>query len=99
MRSRLGGLVASAAGSSEVLARTLWRAHGPLFITTATQAKWQGTVVRRASAPRRVDTRWRSSAAASLPPMKAAAMVVGDEILNGKVTDTNTPWLAKLLFQ
>ena len=32
-------------------------------------------------------------------PMKAAAMIIGDEILSGNVTDTNTPWLAKLLFK
>lgn len=29
---------------------------------------------------------------------KAALMVIGDEILQGSVTDTNTPWLAKLLY-
>lgn len=34
-----------------------------------------------------------------LKPMKAAAMIIGDEILSGSVTDTNTPWLAKLLFK
>eukprot|EP01026_Neomeris_dumetosa_P014994 TRINITY_DN15602_c0_g1_i3.p2 TRINITY_DN15602_c0_g1~~TRINITY_DN15602_c0_g1_i3.p2 ORF type:complete len:290 (-),score=29.25 TRINITY_DN15602_c0_g1_i3:173-1021(-) len=29
---------------------------------------------------------------------KAAIMVIGDEILSGQVVDTNTPWLAKLLY-
>lgn len=28
---------------------------------------------------------------------KAALLVIGDEILSGSITDTNTPWLAKLL--
>ena len=28
---------------------------------------------------------------------KAAALIIGNEILNGSITDTNTPWLAKLL--
>lgn len=28
---------------------------------------------------------------------KAAALVIGDEILSGSIADTNTPWLAKLL--
>jgi molybdopterin biosynthesis enzyme MoaB len=28
---------------------------------------------------------------------KAAALVIGDEILSGAIQDSNTPWLAKLL--
>ena len=28
---------------------------------------------------------------------KAAALIIGNEILSGSITDTNTPWLAKLL--
>lgn len=28
---------------------------------------------------------------------RAAALVIGDEILSGAIADTNTPWLAKLL--
>jgi molybdopterin-biosynthesis enzyme MoeA-like protein len=30
---------------------------------------------------------------------KAAIMMIGAELLNGSVTDTNTPWLAKLLYR
>lgn len=41
----------------------------------------------------------RCYATSGTEPMKAAAMIVGDEILSGNVTDTNTPWLAKLLFK
>jgi molybdopterin-biosynthesis enzyme MoeA-like protein len=33
------------------------------------------------------------------PPPRAAALVIGAEILNGSVVDTNTPWLAKLLYR
>ena len=29
---------------------------------------------------------------------KAAALVIGNEILNGQVADTNLPWLAKMLY-
>ena len=36
---------------------------------------------------------------ADLPPKKAAALIIGNEILSGSITDTNTPWLAKLLFK
>ena len=36
------------------------------------------------------------SASATESP-KAAALIIGNEILNGLVVDTNTPWLAKLL--
>jgi len=32
------------------------------------------------------------------PHDKAALLVIGNEILSGSVTDTNTPWLAKLLW-
>ena len=28
---------------------------------------------------------------------RAAALIIGNEILSGSITDTNTPWLAKLL--
>jgi hypothetical protein len=31
------------------------------------------------------------------PAPKAAALIIGNEILSGSITDTNTPWLAKLL--
>ena len=34
-----------------------------------------------------------------LPSKKAAAIIIGNEILSGSITDTNTPWLAKLLFK
>lgn len=37
------------------------------------------------------------AASSSVEAPKAAIMVVGDEILAGSITDTNTPWLAKLL--
>lgn len=37
------------------------------------------------------------SAAQDLPPVKAALMIIGDEVLAGSITDANTPWLAKLL--
>ena len=37
------------------------------------------------------------SSATPLTPPKAALMVIGDEVLSGSITDTNTPWLAKLL--
>ncbi len=33
------------------------------------------------------------------PPPRAAALVIGTEILNGSVVDTNTLWLAKLLYR
>jgi len=36
---------------------------------------------------------------ASPAPMKAAILIIGNEILSGSVADTNTPWLAKLLFK
>ena len=32
------------------------------------------------------------------PPPKAAALVIGNEVLSGKITDTNTAWLARLLY-
>lgn len=32
-------------------------------------------------------------------PSKAAAMIIGNEILSGSITDTNTPWLAQLLYK
>ncbi|CAL8465971.1 g5507 [Coccomyxa elongata] len=38
-----------------------------------------------------------SSSAPSLAP-KAAALIIGNEILSGSIVDTNTPWLAKLLY-
>mmetsp|Transcript_32899 Transcript_32899/g.83501 ORF Transcript_32899/g.83501 Transcript_32899/m.83501 type:complete len:323 (-) Transcript_32899:1744-2712(-) len=38
-----------------------------------------------------------NTAANSTEDPKAALLVIGDEILSGSVTDTNTPWLAKLL--
>jgi len=38
-----------------------------------------------------------SSAAAAVAP-KAALLVIGDEILQGSITDANTPWLARLLY-
>ena len=38
---------------------------------------------------------------AEAPPAaeRAALLVIGTEILSGSVTDTNTPWLAKLLYR
>lgn len=39
------------------------------------------------------------AASADLPPKKAAALIIGNEILTGSVVDTNTSWLAKLLFK
>ena len=33
------------------------------------------------------------------PAPKAAALIIGNEILSGSITDTNTPWLAKLLYR
>lgn len=30
---------------------------------------------------------------------KAAALIIGNEILSGSIVDTNTPWLAKLLYR
>ncbi len=41
-------------------------------------------------------------AASSTPqagPSKAAALIIGNEILSGSITDTNTPWLAQLLYK
>lgn len=32
-------------------------------------------------------------------PAKAAALIIGNEILTGSITDTNTPWLAQLLYK
>ena len=32
------------------------------------------------------------------PPPKAAALVIGNEVLSGKIQDTNTAWLARLLY-
>ena len=32
-------------------------------------------------------------------PSKAAALIIGNEILSGSITDTNTPWLAQLLYK
>ena len=40
-----------------------------------------------------------SEGSTDLPPKKAAALIIGNEILSGSITDTNTPWLAKLLFK
>ncbi|CAL5224230.1 g6882 [Coccomyxa viridis] len=41
----------------------------------------------------------RASSNAALPEVpKAAMLIIGNEILNGSVVDTNTPWLAKLLY-
>lgn len=34
-------------------------------------------------------------AAAGQQVPQAALVVIGDEILSGSITDTNTPWLAK----
>jgi hypothetical protein len=31
------------------------------------------------------------------PPPKAAALVIGNEVLSGKIQDTNTVWLGALL--
>ncbi|KAK9839192.1 hypothetical protein WJX81_000539 [Elliptochloris bilobata] len=40
-----------------------------------------------------------SVAEPTLPPAgRTAVLVIGTEILSGSVTDTNTPWLAKLLY-
>jgi hypothetical protein len=36
---------------------------------------------------------------AAAPAPKAALMVIGNEVLSGSITDTNTPWLAKLLYR
>jgi hypothetical protein len=30
---------------------------------------------------------------------QAAALIIGNEILNGNIVDTNTPWLAKFLYR
>ena len=30
---------------------------------------------------------------------KLQLLIIGNEILNGSVVDTNTPWLAKLLYR
>ena len=35
---------------------------------------------------------------APIPALQAAMLVIGDEILKGSISDSNTPWLAKLLF-
>lgn len=32
------------------------------------------------------------------PVMRAAMLAIGNELLSGAVTDTNTPWLARLLY-
>ena len=40
-----------------------------------------------------------ASAANSAGPSKAAALIIGNEILSGSITDTNTPWLAQLLYK
>ena len=50
----------------------------------------------RACKVTRLQSALHNSASATEPP-KAAALVIGNEILNGSVVDTNTPWLAKLL--
>ncbi len=39
------------------------------------------------------------SNAPSAEAPRAAALIIGNEILNGSVVDTNTPWLAKLLYR
>lgn len=36
--------------------------------------------------------------AGSAQPPRAAIVVIGDEVLSGRVQDANTPWLAKLLY-
>ena len=43
----------------------------------------------------------RMATAAEAPPAaeRAALLVIGTEILSGSVTDTNTPWLARLLYR
>ena len=32
-------------------------------------------------------------------PPKAALLLIGNEILSGSIQDTNTPWLARLLYR
>ena len=42
----------------------------------------------------------KASSNTALPEVpKAAALIIGNEILNGSVVDTNTPWLAKMLYR
>lgn len=48
-------------------------------------------------APQLISCRSFSAGAATVP--KAAALIIGNEILSGSITDTNTPWLAKLLYR
>ncbi len=45
-----------------------------------------------ASAPR------ASSAAPAAVPPKAAALIIGNEVLSGKIQDTNSVWLARMLY-
>jgi hypothetical protein len=45
-----------------------------------------------ASAPR------ASSAAPAAMPPKAAALIIGNEVLSGKIQDTNSVWLARMLY-
>lgn len=60
-------------------------AHG-----AAVLPPWRRYVATSASAA-------QSAAAAASESPKAALVIIGDEVLAGSITDTNTPWLAKLL--
>lgn len=40
-----------------------------------------------------------SSAGAAAVAPKAALLIIGNEVLSGRVQDANTPWLAKLLYR
>lgn len=40
-----------------------------------------------------------ASSTQQVGPSNAAALIIGNEILSGSITDTNTPWLAQLLYK
>ena len=44
---------------------------------------------------------WRGASTQSdgTAPPKAALLLIGNEILSGSIQDTNTPWLARLLYR
>ena len=59
---------------------------------------WQAR--RRVSFPRSCALAAKAShASTDAEPRQAAALIIGNEILSGSITDTNTPWLAKLLYR
>ena len=57
----------------------------------------RAAALRAPPTPQLISCRSFAASAGAVP--KAAALIIGNEILSGSITDTNTPWLAKLLYR